>query len=109
MNLKSSKIFTTTVVLQSLFALLAWLQGGFVFLVSGPGIDADKPSHQVSVAQRLGETLLVCGPPVLVLTLAAILIWRRRVLGWWLCVLGDFLIAAFGLVLLCDDSSWLVD
>lgn len=76
-----------------------------MFLFLGPGIDFDKPSHQVTVAHRLTETILVLGLPVFWATGAAVLIWFRAAAGWWLCVLGDLIVVCLGIRLFIDDLS----
>lgn len=104
-KLPPSRIAIVTALLQSTVALLAWLVSWLVFLILGADIDADKPSHQVTVVHRLAETTLLMGLPVLWSTAAAVLIWFRVAAAWWLCVLGDINVVCFGIVAFMDDLS----
>ena len=104
-KLLPGKIATVIALLQSAMALLAWLVSWAAFLFLGSDIDADKPGHQVTVAHRLGETVLVLGLPVLWSMAAAILMWLRVAAAWWLCVLGDLIVVCLGIGLFVDDLS----
>jgi hypothetical protein len=88
-KLPHSRSITLIALLQSVIALLAWWVYYSVFLFLDPGIDADKPGHQVTVIHRLAEATLVVGLPVLWSTVAAALMWLRAKSAWWLCVIGD--------------------
>ena len=77
-----------------------------VVLVSiGPGIDFDKPTHQVLLSTRLAETALLPGLPAFALTLATILLWRQTKFGWWLCVLADSAVTLLGIAFVIDDMD----
>jgi len=89
--------------------VLAWLVSSSVCLFLGPGVDADKAGHQVTVAQRLAVTTLILGLPVLWATAAAVLIWIRAAAAWWLCVLGDIAVVCIGLAFFIDDLSLIPD
>lgn len=104
-KLLPGKISTVIALLQSAMALLAWLVFWSAFLFLGSDIDADKPGHQVTVAHRLAETILVLGLPVLWATVAAILMWLRAAAAWLLCVLGDLIVVCLGIGLFIDDLS----
>ena len=104
-KLLPSRIAIVIALLQSALALLAWLVSWSAFLFLGSDIDADKPGHQVTVAHRLAETILVLGLPVLWATAAAVLIWFRAAAAWWLCVLGDLIVVCLGIGLFVDDLS----
>ena len=108
-KLPPSRIATVIALLQSAMALLAWLVSWLMFFALGPRIDFDKPGHQVTIAHRLTETILVMGLPVLWATAAAVLIWFRATTGWWLCVLGDIALACVGLAFLIGDLSLIPD
>ncbi len=99
----SSKTATSVAILQAMIAVGFGVLGVVFFLSIGPGIDFDKPNHQVTFGQRLAETLLLMGLPVLWSTLAAVFIWYRTEIGWWLSILGDLLVAMFGFMLAMDD------
>lgn len=108
-KLLPSRIAIVIALLQSAMALLAWLVSWSMFLFLGPGIDFDKPGHQVTVAHRLSETILVMGLPVLWSTSAAILIWFRIAAAWWLCVLEDLAAVCLGIGFFIDDLSLIPD
>lgn len=108
-KLLPSRIATVIALLQTAMAVFAWLISSLVFLLLGPDIDADKAGHQVTVAQRLAETTLVMGLPVLWATAAAVLIWFRTAAAWWLCVLGDIAVSCVGLAFLIGDLSLIPD
>jgi hypothetical protein len=103
------RIAIVIALLQSVLAILLWLVYWSVFLVLGPGIDFDKPSHQVTIAHRLAETTLILGVPVLWSTAAAALIWCRAAAAWWLCVLGDIAAVCVGITFLIGDLSLIPD
>ncbi len=105
----SSKIPPPAAVLQSVLTVGIWLLWGLAVCVLGPGIDFEKSNHQVTLAARLQEATLAFGLPVLWSTAAAILIWRRSGLGWWLCVLGDSAVAMFGLAFVITDIPQLAE
>lgn len=104
-----SRIAIVIALLQSAMALLAWLVSWSAFLFLGSDIDADKPGHQVTIAHRLAETILVLGLPVLWATVAAVLIWFRIASAWWLCVLGDITAVCLGIGLLRSNLSQISD
>ena len=100
-----SRIAIVIALLQSAMALFAWLVFWSMFLFLGADVDADKPSHQVSLAHRLAETTLLMGLPVLWASAAALLIWFRAAVAWWLCVLEDITMVPLGIVAFMDDLS----
>jgi len=102
-QVQTRRILLAIAILQSLLAIGFWLLWGVTFLSLGPGIDFDKPTHQVSVGARIEETTLILGLPILWSTAAAILIWRRTTLGWWFSMFGDLVLASFGLILVIPD------
>jgi hypothetical protein len=108
-KLLPSRIAIVIALLQSAMALLAWLVSWSAFLFLGSDIDADNPGHQVTIADRLAETILVFGLPVLWATAAAVLIWFRIAAAWWLCVLGDITAVCLGIGLLRNDLSQISD
>lgn len=107
MKERSSKIPVIAAVLQSVLAVGAWLLWGLVVYLLGPGIDFEKPNHQVTLTARFQEATLTLGLPILWSTSAAILIWRRSALGWWLCLLGDSLVAMLSLAFAITDLQQL--
>ena len=108
-KLLPSRIAIVIALLQSALALLAWLIFWAMFLFLGPGIDFDKPDHQVTVAHRLSETILVMGLPVLWSTSAAILIWFRKAAAWWLCVFEDLAAVCLGIGFFIGDLALIPD
>ena len=85
-------------VLQSLLALGIWVGFGVVVSSIGPGVDYQKPNHQVSIFEKFAEPALLIGPLLVCLTLAAILSWRNTKLGWWFSVASDLVLAVFGVI-----------
>ena len=108
-KLPHSRRVTIIALLQSAMALLAWWVYYSVFLFLGPGIDFDKPGHQMSVFERFAEATVVVGLPVIWSTVAAFFMWFRAKGAWWLCVTGDIAAVCVGIVFLRSDASTISD
>jgi hypothetical protein len=96
-KLEPSAALVRSALVQSLIAAAVWLLAYLLFLSIDAGVDADKPSHQVTLGYRLEGASFV-GIPAAFLTLAAIMLWRRLELGWWLCLAGNCIVAMFGVI-----------